>query len=347
MILGLAACSHSEPFTAPDTDTDAPFAEAEPARLTYADGAETEPTWLPDGSAFVYSFDRLGTSEGDRCLTTMPATGGTIEREFCNATAQDEFLADVYATPSVLGDSTLAFLYTAAVGQGVPATKGLYVAPYQDPDAKRALRSLPFTGPNGTLYASVASVTWLSPDRIGFIGITETTVLPCPTCDAVVVAYGSHLLVIAPSDPSAIVLVPGVAFPTSITAGETDDIIYYTLAADTRIYRRILSTGATSTIYDFATDGIVRDLHYSAGRIAAIVGGQVSVLNDPVGPLQQSGPGRLFVVTIATETAQPVAGSPFSALYQNPAISPDGSAIVAEGYGPASPGGNLWLFRSQ
>jgi hypothetical protein len=346
-MLGLAACSHSEPFTGPDTDTDVPFADAEPARLTYADGAETEPAWLPDGSAFVYSFDRLGTSEGDRCLTTMPATGGTIEREFCNPTADDEFLADVYATPSVFSDSTLAFFYSAAVGLGVPGVQGLYVAPYQDPGAKRAVRTLPFTGPSGTLYASIGSVTWVGPDRVGFIGIAQATVQLCPTCDAFVVAYGRDLLVIVPSDPTSVVRVPGVDFPTSLTSGETADIIYYTLAADTRIYRRVLSTGATTVVYDFTTAGIVRDLHYSAGQLAAIVGGQVAVFNEPVGPLQQSGAGLLYVVTVATATAQLVAGSPFTALYQNPAIAPDGSSIVAEGYGPASPGGNLWLFRSQ
>ena len=343
----LAACSHSEPFTAPDSDTDVPFAEAEPVRLTYADGAETEPAWLPDGSTFVYSYDRLGTSEGDRCLTTMRATGGTIVREVCNATPQDEFIADIFAMPSFLPDSSLAFLYTSNVGLGPSPVVGVFASTYQDPETKRLVRSVPFTGPNGVFNVDVASVRWLGPDRIGMIGITEEGIAPCPTCDLETFRLERDLLLVAPSDPTSIVVVPGVTFPTSITAGESSDIVYYTRAGDTRVYRRILSSGATTTIFDFGSEGIVRDIHFAGGRIAAIVGGTVSVINFPFGPVQTAGPGRLFIVDVATETAQFVAGVPFGNLYRHPALSPDGTGLVAEGYGPTSPGGNLWLFRSQ
>ena len=355
-IAALAACSHSEPFTAPDSDSDTPFVDSEPARLTYADGGETEPAWLPDGRAFVYTYDRAGALEGDRCLTTMTATGGTIEREFCNDTPRDDLLTDVYASPSISTDSTLAFFYSGTEGAGGSADRGLFVAPYQDPGAKTLIRGVPFTGPTGTFYSGIGSISWLGQERIAFIGLADETIIPCPGCDPQAVRYGRDALVISPADPGSLAVIPDMAFPTSLAAGETADVVYYTLAGDSRIYRRILSSGATSTVYDFGGVGLVRDVHYAAGRVAAIVGGPVSVFSGPPfpGPIQTTAPGLLFLVDVTDGTARLIAGQlpaydgdPTAILYQNPAISPDGIVLVVEADGFTSPGGNLWRFRLQ
>jgi hypothetical protein len=133
------------------------------------------------------------------------------------------------------------------------------------------------------------------------------------------------------SDAGAVLsAVPGTEFASGVTPGATDDEIYFTLGGDSRVYRRVLSTGATDVVYDFGAAGTARDVHAVAGRFTAVVGGRVAFSVDPqLGPTQWDSGGIIHVVDPATGSDVALDGP---GLFRRPALSPGGDEVVAEGY---------------
>ena len=78
LVLPGAACAHDEPFTSPDDfDTLVPFADAEPARLTWSEFADVAPGWLPGGEGFVYALCRRTLADREPIdVLDMPAVSG-------------------------------------------------------------------------------------------------------------------------------------------------------------------------------------------------------------------------------------------------------------------------------
>jgi hypothetical protein len=357
MVLALG-CSHGEPFAVEDHTPDGFFAAGEPSRLTFGDDVG-EPGWLPDGSAIVYAGGALTGVPPDRCLLVIPATGGAIRSEACNAAALAD-IVDTWAWPAA-SDDRLAFYYQNSVRGIAPTVAGIYVAPLAAPVVSAPVRSIPFTAPDGMFYIAASHVTWLGANELLFIGYSEQTVMPCPLCDPVRVEYPLALLR-GPAEPgAAFTAVPGIAFPTSVVAGATADEIFFTLANDSRVYHRLLSTGAQGVVRDFAGEGIVRDLTYAAGRLAAVVGGKVKVWLEPAGPLQSPDEGgHLHVIELATGTDRRLTDD--TRWFRHPAFDPAGTALVGEGRAvhidqdPESPpnlpvldtvvtpGGDLWIY---
>ena len=360
VLLLALGCSHGEPFAAEDHTPDEFLATGEPARLTFGD-AVGEPGWLPDGRAIVYAGGALTGVPPDRCLLVIPATGGSILSEVCNAAALAD-IVDTWAYPAASGDR-LAFYYQNSARGVAPTVAGIYVAPLAAPVVSAPVRSIPFVAPDGVFYIAASHVTWLGNELL-FIGYSEQTVQPCPPpCDPIRVEYPLALLR-GPAEPGATFsAVPGIAFPTSAVAGATGDEIYFTLANDSRIYHRVLSTGAQSVIRDFAGDGIVRDLSYASGRLAAVVGGKVKVWLEPAGPLQSPDEGgHLHVLDLAAGSQQRLTGN--DRWFRHPAWSPAGTALVGEGHAvtidqdpdsppdlpvldtAVTPRGDLWVYRA-
>src|SRR5437879_277497 len=71
---------------------------------------------------------------------------------------------------------------------------------------------------------------------------------------------------------ASLAVIPGTRFASSVAAGESADIIYYTLGGDSRVYRRVLSSGSVSVAHDFG-GGIARDVQVVGSRLIAVVGG--------------------------------------------------------------------------
>lgn len=332
IILLLAACSHSEPFTAPDEPLDGPLTPAVPVRLTYADGGPTAPTWTRDGDSVLYSYIRRGggfavNEEG--CLAILPASGGSIRREICSRSVFATQSADVFDLPALSPGGRLAFFHDgqpAAEGTGAEA---ILAAPFDAPSTYALVRTFPFQA--DVFYVAPASLSWLDDSRLVFIGIAEEQYTPCDECDPVLVRYGRAVLAADATTPGAVGVVPGTQFATSVTAGESSDIIYYTLANDSRIYRQTLSTGEVTTAHDFGAPAIARDVSFAAGRLVVIVDGSVPVYADDIGMIQgpNSG-GTPYVVVPGSGQAQAVP-VPQAMWFRRPALSPDGSRIVAEG----------------
>ena len=357
MLLALG-CSHGEPFAVEEHTPDGPFAAGEPARLTFGDDVG-EPAWLPDGSAIVYAGGALTGVPPDRCLLVVPAAGGTITSEVCNAAPLAD-IVDSWAWPAVSGDR-LAFYYQNSVRGIAPTVAGIYVAPLAAPAVTAPVRSIPFSAPDGVFYIAASHVAWLGSELL-FIGYSEQTVQPCPPpCKPLRVEYPLALLR-GPAVPGGtFTAVPGIAFPTSAVAGASADEIYFTLANDSRIYHRVLSTNAQTVVRDFAGDGIVRDLSYAAGRLAAVVGGKVKVWLEPAGPLQSPDDGgHLHVLDLAAGNQRRLTGN--DRWFRHPAWSPAGTALAGEGHAVSidqnpdappdapvldttvTPQGDLWVY---
>ena len=358
MLLALA-CGHGEPFAVQEHGPDGLFAAGEPARLTFGD-AVGEPAWAPDASAIVYAGGAMTGVPPDRCLMSIPATGGTIVSEVCDAAALADAV-DTWAFPAISGDQ-LAFHYQNSVRGIAPTVAGIYVGPLVAPVVSGPVRSIPFFAPDGVFYVAASHVTWLG-GEILFIGYSEQTVWPCAICDPIRVEYPLALLRGAALPGSTFAPVPGIAFPTSAVAGASSDELYFTLANDSRIYHEVLSTGTRSVVHDFGTAGIARDVSYAAGQVAAVVGGKVKVWLEPAGPLQSADEGgHLYVLDLVTGNSRRLTDD--SRWFRHPAFSPTATALVGEGYAvtidqdPASPPdapvldttvtprGDLWLYGS-
>jgi hypothetical protein len=351
-VLAIAACGHSEPFAAPDSDLDGPLAPGEPARLTFGDGVG-EPGWLPDGASIIYGGPRFGGDRLDRCLSVLPATGGTVRREICHPSIFDESIVDLFGSPDVSAGGLLVFHYVNAPGGGNPAFAGVFAAPLDAPVVTSAVRSVPFTGPDGLFYVGVSHLRWLGETEIVFVAYAQELVIPCAGCDAVVHTHPRTLFRAAAAPGSALTSVPGGAFATSVSAGATADEIYFTLTADTRIYHLRLSTGEQTVVHDFAGDGIARDVHFGAGRLTAVAGGRLQVVPSPVGPLQVADDGgHLFLLEPASGAVRRLTDD--TRWFRHPAISPDGTRIVGEGHavvisGPdttVNPRADLWMHAA-
>lgn len=348
LVLASAACGHSEPFAAPDSDLDGPLVAGEPARLTFGDGVG-EPGWLPDGSSIIYGGPRLAGDRFDRCLSVLPATGGTVRREICHPSIFDENIVDVFGSPDVSAGGLLAFHYANAPG-GAAGFAGIFAAPLEAPVVTTAVRSVPFTGPDGLFYVAVSHLRWLGETEIVFLAYAQEVVTPCEGCDAQVYTHPRTLFRAVATPGGALTAVPGGSFATSVSAGATADEIYFTLTADTRVYHLRLSTGEQTVVHDFGVDGIARDVHFGGGRLTAIAGGKLQVVHAPVGPLQVADDGgHLFLLEPATGAVRRLTDD--TRWFRHPAISPDGTRIVGEGHavvisGPdttVSPRADLWI----
>jgi hypothetical protein len=154
------------------------------------------------------------------------------------------------------------------------------------------------------------------------------------------------------------IAVPGTEQATGVTPVQDGAAILFTLPDDTRLYRRVLASGDVAVVHDFGPAGVARDVHASGSRVAVVVGGRVAFGVHPrAGPVQWDSGGTLHVVDL--DGGDDLVLDTPGRLYRRPAVSPDGSSIVAEGFplvitGPASApdttvsrSGDLYLFGGE
>ncbi|HKR56370.1 MAG TPA: hypothetical protein VJS20_08715, partial [Gemmatimonadales bacterium] len=97
LLLGLAACEHTEPFAASATPIlSGPLSPGNPTRLTYNLGEDAYPVSAPDGSYLLYQAENPDQLDRDRCLFLLPPTGGTQTLEACDQTVPSEDSTNVF-----------------------------------------------------------------------------------------------------------------------------------------------------------------------------------------------------------------------------------------------------------
>ena len=341
IILVLARCSHGDAYAPETFPADTTFGGG--SRLTLNPNVDRDPTWLPDGSGILYSADLVVRGDSDRCLVTLPPSGGRIIRTVCNDlwTAGDS--VNTLDDAALSAGGLMALVRTSRpVGGRFVRYADLAAGTPGDPAQARALMKLPYSAA-GLVHNSVSQIRWLAPDTLIYRG--DYAALTCLTatapCPQAFVVSGYDIEIHSASDSGPPTVVPGTDLASSVALDPGGDAFFYTLQADNRIYRRVLSTGATTVVYSFPAGTIVRDVHAVGSLLAAITGGQVVILAPPVTPdgtppLQYDPVGGdITVLNLATGTPLAVIAGQF----RRPALSPDGRHIVAQS------AGDLYLFN--
>ena len=330
-LLLLLGCGHSEPFTNPDTGTEQPFDPGPPTRLTANPGGDLQPAWTADGSGVLYSISDPARQDRDVCLGLIPAGSARQSEQWCDVPEGYRRSDAIYATgPGP--DGRTAFLASAtSLTNFNPEHTGIRVAPGPDPnDATEALH-LPYHRGAG-LVNWAGRLHWVDGDRLAYLGQTfkvrQQCHFACFPPETTITSLGVELLDLASGLPAAL---PGTVRATGLATIADGAVVLYTLAGDSRIYRRNLASGEVTVAHDFGAAGIARDLDAAGTRIAAVVGGVVSENDDPdLGPVQFDLGGILHLVDLEDHSDTPIPDA--SRLYRRPAISPAGDVLVAEGY---------------
>ena len=325
-----------------------PFGNLVPLRLTYNPGDDLGPVWLPDGSGFFYTMERLDRADKDRCLVLMPAGGGSIEREICDRIPAADDSVDAYSAAAIAANGRLAYVRaTASFAAGWPVTpreQQLVLGTLLDPFTTRTLLpSIPYPAPGGRIHQGVAQVRWLDDTSLVYVGHQVSYPAVCMNCvlrDTLASGLEIVRLDFGSATPVLHVL-PGTNQASSVAVAGRDTL-FFTINGDTRILRLTLADDSVAVVHDFGSGKIARDVQVDAGRVVAVVGGNVSFTQDSTGGIQRDSGGTIVVVDPSNGNESPLAQG---SLFRHPALSPDGRRIVAEAYVGRST--DLWLLETQ
>lgn len=341
----LLACDHSPPFSPGAYTPGAPRDSANPALLTRNAGVNERPVWDADGSGFYYTEQRADRPDHDRCLALMPRDGGTITRQICDNSAGGADSLNVLESPAIAADGSLALYETSTrigVAQLSPNFSALALTRIDEPTTIRVLQVTTFFGPTSRPVNAVSNIHWLSPTALLFLGEREIYRF-CLGCVADSVRSGQEIDRIDFGGATPVVTaLAGIDQASSFTLVGGDSL-YFTLNGDANVYLRVLPSGADSVIHTFG--GIVRDVSVAAGRLAAVVGGDVAFFFDSTQsvPVQVDHGGDLHVVTLATGADTMVSDTLHT---RRPALDLTGTRLVAEARdGVNGDRSTLWLWK--
>jgi hypothetical protein len=332
-LMAVTACGHTEPFTPGSLDNDLPFNPAPPVQLTLNLGPDRHPAWLPDGSAILYSSQQLDTEDRDVCLGLLPPTGGKQRARTCTFAVNGNRRTESLEPAAAGADGRLTYLAGVSEINGAsPLTQTMVLARVSDPLATTPLLSVPYTIPGRPAHLGISQLHWLSSDRLLYLGETVILFRPCEICQRDTLRSGlDAVLLRLDGTGAAPEAIPGTDNASGVSPGGSTDEIYFTVNGDTRIFRRILSTGEVTVAHDFGGAGIARDVHVSGDRLTAVVGGRVHFAIDPaLGPFQWDSGGIVHVVGLSDGSDVSLTDPNGLGLYRRPRLSPSGTELVVE-----------------
>ena len=351
-----AACEHTAPYQPEPPAPAPPFTQLFPRRLTFNPGDDRTPSWLPDGSGIIYSSEREDRPDHDRCLAILPPEGGTVLTRFCRVDPVHADSNDLMESAAVSPNGRIFFHQVVSrIGRQKLGASALMLGSASDPLHAVTLRILPYTAPNGRFHSSIRTPQWIGSDSIVYLAellfYEGSTFLP----DTFYTGVDAVLLDLSGAEPLFNV-VPGTDYASSVSISNEPGILYYTLGGDSRVFRRVLSTGEVSIVHDFGAGNIVRDVQVREPRMVAVVGQSVLYRNeDAHGFVQRDEGGDIAFVDLNSGGTTFFAGD--SMLFRHPMISPDGARVVVEvqPFAPVHPEpesefnapnhrADLWLF---
>jgi hypothetical protein len=324
-----AACDHGSPFKPEAPAPAPPFTSLFPRRLTFNLGDDRTPAWLPDGSGIIYSSERDDRPDHDRCLTILPAEGGTIRTRYCRVEPVHEDSTDVMEAPAVSRDGRIFFhAAESRIGRQKLGTSTLMLGSADDPLGAQVIRPLPYTAPNGRLHSSIRIPQWIGSDSLVYLAellfYEGSTFFP----DTFYTGMDVVLLDLS-ADTPVINVLSGTDYASSVSLSDEPGVVYYTLGGDSRVFRRALSSGDVTVAHDFGAGNITRDVQVRGTTLVAVVGGSVLYrFEDAHGLVQRDEGGNLVFVDLSS--GETTIFSTDSVLFRHPTISPDGSRVVVE-----------------
>jgi hypothetical protein len=329
LLLLLGGCEHGAPFHPEPPAPAPPFSGLFPRRLTFNLGDDRTPSWLPDGSGIIYSSEREDRPDHDRCLAILPAEGGTIRTRYCRVEPVHEDSTDVMEAAAVsLGGRIFFHAAESRIGRQKLGTSTLMLGASGDPLGAQVLTLLPYTAPNGRLHSSIRIPQWLGNDSLVYLAellfYEGSTFFP----DTFYTGVDVVLLDLSAATPTFNPL-SGTDYASSVSLSDEPGIVYYTLGGDSRVFRRVLSTGDVTVAHDFGAGNITRDIQVRGTTLVAVVGGSVLYrFEDAHGLVQRDEGGNLAFVDLSTGGTTTF--STDSVLFRHPMISPDGSRVAVE-----------------
>ncbi len=319
----LASCEHAKPFGPADLGPNQPYSAGFPRRLTFNLLGDVQPAWLPADSGIIYSVSMAGATN-DHCLGILPPGGGHLERTICHPPSPGGDSTTALWVPAVSPAGYLAYVREVSrPGALAPDSTALVLASLTVPDPGRVLLRLPYTAPDGTLQSGLRDLRWLHEGTLVFLGGTVGYSFPPYPWDTTFTPTEIMRLNVG-GDSTQPTVVPGTIGATSL-ATDSSDALYYTLAGDSRVYRRLEGAPSATVWYDFGAAGPASDLQVSGSVLVAVAGGE---------------PYRVNVVT-GSRVAIPWPGS---LALGRVALSRDGTRLAAEGTG-AGAFPDLWLLE--
>jgi len=330
MAMAALGCEHTTPFSFDNDVSTTPFQKGDPARLTFNPGLDTRASWLPDGSAFLFTEEQTGRPDRDQCIAVMPGTGGTITRTIC---ADSDVAADsvnVFLAPAVSSEGRLAYLRTSTLanrGRPTQDHAAVVLATYTAPQPGTVIQSLPYFSPDSQPVDVVSDIHWAAGSVLFFLADHFQIIclnLSCTVADTSLTGLEIDRIVLAPSGP-ILTAVPGTVGATALaTAGP--DTVFFALAGSGQVHRLVVGAPADSVIFTFP--GSVTGLSVAAGRLAAAVNGTL----------------HLLTLATAADTVLPVSGP--NEIIDHPALDPTGHFLIADVTDTSSGlPADLWLWR--
>ncbi len=349
----VSGCGHAEPFGSTPERNEGPLIPGSPAQITHNVFQDVHPSWLPDGSGILYTFQKSTVENRDQCLAILPPDGGTRLAELCSTSVGHLDSTEVYGSSSVSTTGQLAYSYAQSTPfQLAPDVTQLRVAPLTDPQDFTVVHTMPLDV-EGTKVDGIGDLHWLSDTRLVYLAQSIIyTSQGGASRDTTI--NGLAVAVVDLQNAPAPTLVPGTMTATAVSPGEAPETIVYTLAADSRVYHQDLATGATTVLHDFGGLGIARDAVVRNGQLLAVVGGFVDFTTHPIlGGIQTDAGGPMYQVNLATGQQGQLPDGGVPRVFRHPAVSPTGAVtteahalIEAGGFTFVDPIANLVLYAA-
>src|SRR5205823_3859541 len=125
--------------------------------------------WLPDGSGFWYSFERVDRADHDRCLALLPPDGGRIVRMLCDRIPAADDSTDAWTEPAIDAAGRIAYVASSSrVGDVAPRAGALVLATAPALTSDRVVATLPYLG-SDQAFRDVAQLRWLGSDALVYV----------------------------------------------------------------------------------------------------------------------------------------------------------------------------------
>lgn len=330
----LAACSHSDAFTTPETRVETPLAPGTVAQLTYNLRADRMPVASPDAGAVLYQFE-TGDADRDTCLGALPLGGGTRLGEWCAVDGQEATRADLFAAGALTANGTLAYTqHSSLVFAPIPNAGALYVAANGDQTRRVKVADLL------RLYPGIPSpvdflfgLTWSGPDELSALATTANIARACNTCAWDTTYVGQAVVRLRTSTPNQLDIVALVPGASQLVFDPT--VRRFAFLREGDVWTLPATGGTPALAYSLSAD--------PAGRpvVGVAAGGGTLFITRAWfdGQVYQSDVAR-----ISGATAVPIAGTQIAGgRWQRAAASPDGRRVVLERRPTASTTTDLYL----
>lgn len=276
LFLLAVACGHSDPYQVSAIPaSDSPFSGNVPIQLTFDDGKDRFPALTPDNQILWYSFQSRDRPDGDRCLASMPAAGGS-RTEYCLPDVASLTRREGFDFPTPGPEGQLLYTrYVSDIGAFLSDSGTLMLADVNAPLQARPLLRLP-ANVDGAGFTYIGRIRWVARDRIILVAEDMSVRRICGACtDKDTIYRGTALLEgrITPTG-AAFARIPGTDQANDFAISAGGDSLYFSRTDEDplvpplrahQVYAVPIAGGTPRVVFT----GAVGDTIYSITRIGS------------------------------------------------------------------------------